>query len=90
MDDATRIRAVCAAVGRDLNDELTILFAGLDESLRMCAADDPVRPFLLDMRAAAQRCAWKASGILNFAARRGVTRPACVPLDHLLEGDFRQ
>jgi hypothetical protein len=87
MDDATRARAVMAAAGRDLNDELTILFTSVDESLKMCAPGDPVRHLLLDMRAAAQRCAWKASGMLNYAARRGVGRIGCASLEYLIEGD---
>jgi hypothetical protein len=73
LSKADRACAVAAAVGSDFNDELTILLTGLDESLGMCEADDPMRPLLLEMRAAAQRCTWKASGLLNFAARAGVS-----------------
>src|ERR1035438_609816 len=31
----------------------------------------PARPLLLDLQRAAQRCVWKASGLLNYSARRG-------------------
>jgi hypothetical protein len=43
------------------------------EQRRRCArsldATDPAHRLLLDIQAAAQRCVWKASGLLNFSAR---------------------
>ncbi|MGD0869098.1 MAG: hypothetical protein ABSB88_06075 [Bryobacteraceae bacterium] len=87
MDAATRARAVAAACGHDLNNELTIIFAGIAECIEMADADDPIRPFLLEMRAAAQRCAWKASGLLNFAARGGGRSPRS-SMETLIDGNL--
>jgi hypothetical protein len=38
---------------------------------------------LLDARSAAQRCAWKASGLLNYTARAGLP-PIRTSLENLL------
>ena len=88
MGAATRARAVevAAAFGHDLNNELTIIFTGIAECIDMADADDPILPFLLNMRAAAKRCAWKASGLLNFAARNG-SRTVRASFECLIEGD---
>jgi hypothetical protein len=74
---------VAAAAAHDLNDELTIIFSTVCDSIASLEPGHPARAMLLDARSAAQRCAWKASGLLNFTARAGV-RPARTPLETLL------
>ncbi len=44
----------------------------------------PARALLLDLESAAQRCAWKASGLLNYSARCGV-RTVRTSFDRLVE-----
>jgi len=66
-----RAGAVVAAAAHDLNDELTIIFSSLTNSLASLAPGHPAHELLLEARCAAQRCAWKASGLLNYSARRG-------------------
>jgi len=78
-----RAGAIAQAAGSDLNDELTIIFSCISEALNALAPDDPIRPLLLEARGAAQRCAWKASGLLNFAVRRGA-RPSAASLEAFL------
>ena len=86
MERVTRIDrncAVAAAAAHDWNDELTVILSGVDDLLKGMKPDDPGRRILLELRAAAQRCAWKASGLLNFTARRGV-RPTAATMESLL------
>ncbi|HXS95379.1 MAG TPA: hypothetical protein VN736_12300 [Candidatus Limnocylindrales bacterium] len=78
-----RAGAVAAAAAHDLNDELTIILTSLTDSLASLAPDHPARALLIEARGAAQRCAWKASGLLNFSARRGA-RPSAASLEALL------
>ena len=63
---------VASAAAHDLNEELTIIFSSVCDSLSALGAEHPARPLLLAARSAAQRCAWKASGLLNYTARMGV------------------
>jgi hypothetical protein len=79
-----RINAVAAAAAHDLNDELTVILSSVTESLRTLEPEHPAREMLLDLQSAAQRCAWKASGLLNFTARRGV-RPSAATFERLVE-----
>ena len=81
---ADRICAVAAAAAHDLNDELTVILSSVTSSIRAVAPDDPVHPMLLDLQSAAQRCAWKASGLLNFSARSGA-RASAATLERLIE-----
>ena len=85
---ADRVCAVAAAAAHDLNDELTVILTSVAHALRGLPADDPSRALLLDLRGAAQRCAWKASGLLNFTARRGA-RPSSATMERLLEDELR-
>ncbi len=78
-----RACAVAAAAAHDLNDELTIIFSSVCDSLSELGPNHPARILLLEARAATQRCAWKASGLLNYAARQGV-RPVRNSLESLL------
>src|SRR3954465_2982818 len=79
-----RICAVAAAAAHDLNDELTVILSSVTTSIRAVAPDHPVRPLLLDLQSAAQRCAWKASGLLNFSARSGA-RASAATLERLID-----
>lgn len=79
---------MAAAAAHDLNDELTVILTSVSDTIRRLAPDDPARCLLLDLQSAAQRCAWKASGLLNFTARRGA-RPSAAALERLLEDELR-
>lgn len=88
VEPSSRALAVAAAAAHDLNDELTVILTSVTDSLRALDPHHPARPLLLDLRRAAQRCAWKASGLLNYTARRGA-RPSAASLDRLIEEDRR-
>ena len=64
-----RTAIVAASAAHELNNELTVILSSLNESLRAMESEHPSRPYLLELRAAAQRCVWKASGLLNYCAR---------------------
>jgi hypothetical protein len=76
--------AVAAAAAHDLNDELTVILSSVTSSILTLEPGHPARPLLFDLRSAAQRCAWKTYGLLNYGARHGV-RPVAAPLETLLE-----
>jgi hypothetical protein len=80
--------AVAAAAAHDLNDDLTIILTSVTASLRALEPQHPARAMLLDLRGAAQRCAWTASGLLNFTARRGA-RPSATTFDRLVAEERR-
>jgi hypothetical protein len=87
LTKADRACAVAAAAAHDLNDELTVIVNSVSSSLHTLEPGHPVRSLLLDLQSAAQRCAWKTSGLLNYSARRGA-RGATVPMERLvLESD---
>ncbi len=79
-----RAYVIAAAAAHDLNNELTVILSSVRDSILTLEPGHPARPLLLDLESAAQRCAWKASGLLNYSARRGVQAPA-VPLERLIE-----
>ena len=86
MGTVTRIDrgcAVAAAAAQDWNDELTVILSSVEDLLAASGPNDPGRVILMELRAAAQRCAWKASGLLNFTARRGV-RPSPASMESLI------
>jgi len=66
---ADRACAVAAAAAHDFNNELTVILSSVAGALGAVPAENPARELLLDIQAAAQRCVWKASGLLNFTAR---------------------
>lgn len=68
---ADRACAVAAAAAHDLNEELTVILSSVTVALLSIDREHPARPMLLNMQLAAQRCAWKVSGLLNFTARWG-------------------
>ena len=87
LTQTDRVCAVAAAAAHDLNNELTIIINGAALSIELLEPDHPARPFLSDLQGAAQRCVWKASGLLNFGVRRGA-RPVPIPMERLiLEGE---
>ena len=79
-----RACAVAAAAAHDLNNELTVILSSVAKSISALEPGHPARPFLLELRSAAQRCAWKASGLLNYSARGGA-RPSPAPMESLME-----
>jgi hypothetical protein len=83
LTHADRACAVAAAAAHDLNDELTIIVNTTSYSLQTLEPGHPARPLLLDLQRAAQRCAWKTSGLLNYGARRGFRAPN-VPMERLI------
>ena len=69
LTNAKRAGAVAAAAAHDFNNELTVILSSAADALALLDATDPAHLLLLDIQAAAQRCVWKASGLLNFSAR---------------------
>ncbi len=87
LTKADRACAVAAAAAHDLNDELTVIVNSVSCSLQTLEPGHPARGLLLEAQSAAQRCVWKTSGMLNYAARRGA-RPVRLPMERLvLEAD---
>ena len=86
LSKADRLCAIAAAAAHDLNDELTVILSSVTSSLRELEPGHPARELLLDLQSAAQRCAWKASGLLNFSARGGA-RPSAATFERLVEED---
>ena len=60
-----------------------MILSSVESLLETVTAADPARQILLQLRGAAQRCAWKASGLLNFTARRGA-RPSAASMESLI------
>jgi signal transduction histidine kinase len=83
LNRTERACAVTAAAAHDLNNELTVILSSVCGTLAELGPNHPARQLLMQARSAAQRCAWKASGLLNFSARRGVM-PVRDSLDHLM------
>jgi hypothetical protein len=87
LNQADRACAVAAAAAHDLNDELTIILNGAAVCMEHLEPGHPARAAARELQWAAQRCVWKASGLLNFSARRGI-RPVPFPMERLmLESD---
>ncbi len=82
-----RVWAIAAAAAHDLNDELTVILSSVTSSIESLEPGHPARPLLFDLQSAAQRCAWKASGLLNYSAMHGV-QPVAAPMEDLLETCF--
>jgi hypothetical protein len=77
--------AVIVAGSSDLNDELAIAMSSIQESMEYVEDDDPIRPYLLDLRSALQRMAWKSSEMLNYASRNG-GKAMGASLERIIEG----
>jgi hypothetical protein len=81
--DASHACAVAAAAAQDFNDELTVILSCVAGALEAIDADHPNHALLLDLRAAAQRCVWRASCLLNFSAR-GNPLPVRASFEYLI------
>ena len=83
---AERACSVAAAAAHDVNDELTIILNGTAELLADVGLLHYAHPMLLDIHAAAARCARKTAGLLAHSARGGA-RPVNMPLEKLIESE---
>lgn len=83
LTQSDRVCAVAAAAAHDLNDELTIILNGASLTIESLEPGHPARLLINDIQWAAQRCVWKASGLLNYGTRRGV-RPVPIPMERLM------
>ena len=84
LNKADQACAVASAAGHELNDDLTVILSSVTATIDRLEPGHPARPLLLELRGAAQRCAWKASGLLSFGARGG-TQAVRAPFDSLIE-----
>jgi hypothetical protein len=84
LTQTDRICAIAAAAAHDLNDDLTVILSSVVASIRELEPGHPARERLLELQSAAQRCAWTASGLLNFSARRGA-RPSAATFERMVE-----
>ena len=84
LTHADRAAAVAAAAAHDLNNDLTVILSAVSSVLAELPNDHPAREFALEIRAAAQRCVWKASGLLNFSARSN-PGPVRASFEYLIE-----
>jgi hypothetical protein len=84
LTDTGRACAVAAAAAHDLNNELTVILSSVTVVLATVGDKDPTLSLLLDLQAAAQRCVWKASALLNFSARVSAG-PVRASLEYLIE-----
>jgi len=76
--------AVAAAAGHELNNELTVMLISIKLIMEMLEPGHPALPLLRDLLGSVQRCAWRASELLTFSARRGLLA-APLSLERLLE-----
>ena len=79
-----RACAVAAAAAHDFNNELTVILSSAADALQLVKTPHPARELLLDIQAAAQRCVWKTSGLLNFSARLS-PGPVRASFEYLIE-----
>ncbi|HEX3745325.1 MAG TPA: hypothetical protein VHW09_15380 [Bryobacteraceae bacterium] len=84
LSNSKRACAVAAAAAHDFNNELTVIMSSVDGALAKLEPGHAARPLLLDIQAAAQRCVWKASALLNFSARMN-SQPVRASLEYLIE-----
>jgi hypothetical protein len=83
LTNADRTCAVAAAAAHDFNDELTIIVNCACNSILLLEPGHPARPYIADIESAAQRCMWKASGLLTYTARRGV-QPVSATMERIV------
>ena len=87
MDHSSNAKRACAVLGaaaHDFNNELTVIMSSVSQVLNTLGPDHPCRPDLLEIQAAAQRCVWKSSALLNFSARLNPD-PVRASLDFLVD-----
>jgi hypothetical protein len=74
--------AVAAAAAHDFNNELTVILSTVSKIILALEPDHPVRPYLLDLQSAAQRCATKSLSLLQYGGKR---RSGSASLEQLLK-----
>jgi hypothetical protein len=79
-----RLSTAAAAAAHDLNNELTVILTSVSRSIESLEPGHPSRDLLLDLQGAAQRCAWKAAGLLNYSVRMG-GRPVAAAFEDLVD-----
>ena len=84
LNRADRACAITAAAAHELNNELTVILSSVCGTLSELGPNHPARGLLVQARSAAQRCAWRASSLLNFSSRAGVL-PVRAELQELIE-----
>lgn len=81
---ADRPFAVAAAVAHEINEDLSIILNGIYRCSDQLIPEDPLQRELLDMRAAAKRCAWRNAQLLNYSGTQGVLGGPC-SIDRLVK-----
>jgi hypothetical protein len=84
FSNADRACAVAAAAAHELNNELTVILNSVTGVLAVVTPDEAAHGLLLDLQAAAQRCVWMTSGLLNFSARMS-PHPVRASFEYLIE-----
>ncbi len=84
LTKADRLSTAAAAVAHDLNNELTVILTSVARSIEALEPGHPSRELLLDLQGAAQRCAWKTSGLLNYSVRLGA-RPVAASFEDFVD-----
>ena len=84
LSESNRACAVAAAAAHEFNNELTVILNSVTNVLELVDENDEAYLLLVDLRAAAQRCVWKASGLLNFSARVN-PHPVRASFDYLIQ-----
>lgn len=86
---ATRAVLVGSVAGHDINNELTIIASSVAMALESVPPGHQLRNHLLEIQRASQRIAWIASGLINYAARRGVAEECAKPLSYYVIESLR-
>ena len=83
LTKADQVSTAAAAVAHDLNNELTVILTSVRQSIEALEPGHPSRDYLLDLQGAAQRCAWKAHGLLHYSLKQGA-RPVAAEFEQLI------
>jgi hypothetical protein len=84
LSSTNRAVAVAGAAAHDFNNELTVIVSSVSAALATLPPGHPAREMLLEIQAAAQRCVWKAAGLLNYSARMS-TSPVRASFEYLID-----
>lgn len=79
-----REAAIVAAAGAELNDELTIILNSIGIALDGMKPGNPGRAALLEASASVVRCAWRITGMISYANRKGA-RPVATSAGALID-----
>ena len=79
-----RAIAVAAAAAHDINEEMMIICNSTWACMQLLEPGHPARVLLYDLSAAAQRCIWKTTALLNYSTREGAY-PVNASLENLVE-----